>query len=113
MHLPPSPPQVLEGGEVFGVNILPWKMVTGLSVRSRPSTLMVGSSVLFLKLDDGRRNFPLELFFHLALFGLAHAAFQRHSGLYAGVGSDALRQQALELHLLQKLRAVQTPMVMF
>ena len=65
-----------------------------------------GGSVLFLKLDDGRRNFPLELFFHLALFGLAHAAFQRHFGLYAGVGGDALRQQALELHLLQELRAV-------
>ena len=95
------------------MNILPWKMVTGLSVRSRPSTLMEGGSVLFLELDDRRRNFPLELFFHLALFGFAHAAFQRHFGLYAGVGGDALRQQALELHFLQNFVPWQTPMVMF
>ena len=67
---------------------------------------MEGAVFFFSNLTTGGAIFPLELFFHLALFGLAHAAFQRHSGFYAGVGSDALRQQALELHLLQKLRAV-------
>ena len=98
--------QILEGGEVFRGEHLAVEDGDGLVREVEALHLDGGSSVLFLKLDDGRRNFPLELFFHLALFGLAHAAFQRHFGFYAGVGSDALCQQALELHLLQKLRAV-------
>ena len=98
--------QILEGGEVFRGEHLAVEDGDGLVREVEALHLDGGGSVLFLELDDRRRNFPLELFFHLALFGLAHAAFQRHFGLYAGVGGDALRQQALELHLLQKLRAV-------
>ena len=53
MHLPPSPPKSLRGVRFFGVNILPWKMVTGLSVRSRPSTLMEGAVFFFSNLTTG------------------------------------------------------------
>ena len=35
------------------MNILPWKMVTGLSVRSRPSTLMEGAVFFFSNLTTG------------------------------------------------------------
>ena len=57
MHLPPSPPRSLRGVRFFGVNILPWKMVTGLSVRSRPSTLMEGAVFFFSNLTTGSAIF--------------------------------------------------------
>ena len=98
--------QILEGGEVLGGEHLAVEDGNGLVREVEALHLDGGRRILSLEFDDRRSNFALQLFFHLALLGLAHAAFQRHLGLHAGVGGDTLRQQPLELHLLQKLRAM-------
>ena len=98
--------QVLEGGEVLGGEHLAVEDGDRLVREVEALHLDGGRRILPLEFNDRRSNFALQLFFHLTLLGLAHAAFQRHLGLHAGVGGDALCQQPLELHLLQKLRAM-------
>ena len=81
----------------------------GLVGQIKPLHLDGGGGVLFLELDHRRGDLALQLFLHLALFGLAHRACQGDFGPDTGVGGNAVRQQALKLHLLQKLGAVADP----
>ena len=98
--------QVLEGGEVLGGEHLAVEDGHGLVGQIEALHLDGRGRVLLLELDHRRRDLPLQFLFHLALFGLAHRACQGDFGPDTGVGGNAVRQQALEFHLLQKLGAV-------
>ena len=101
--------QILEGGEVLGGEHLAVENGHRLVGQIKSLHLDGGGGVLFLELDHRRGDLALQLFFHLALFGLAHRACQGDFGPDTGVGGNAFRQQALKLHLLQKLGAVADP----
>ena len=62
--------------------------------------------ILFLELDDRRRNLAFQFFFQLPLFSLADGACQGDFGFDAGVRGNAFRQQLFKAHILQELRAV-------
>ena len=101
--------QVLEGGEVLWGEHLAVENGHGLVGQIKALHLDGGGGVLFLELDHRRGDLALQLFLHLALFGLAHRACQGNFGPDTGVGGNTIRQQALKLHLLQKLGAVADP----
>ncbi len=95
--------QVFEGSEVLGGEHFAVEDGNGLVRKVKALHFDGRSGVFLLKFDHGRCDFAFQLLFHLPLFGLAHAAFQRHFRLDAGMGRDALCQQPFELHLLQEL----------
>ena len=98
-------PQVLEGGEVLGLEHLAVEDGHRLVGQVQPLHLDGGGAGLGLELYHRGRGLPFQLFHQLLLLAGVRRQHQMNGGLYPGVVLDLLGQEFVELQLGEELGA--------